>query len=355
MKRLLICLLVLVLVVFTFAAEKQKQAQQKTPTIEELIQEGKYQEAIELGKKFEQEGQITAPILVNIGVAFYKLKDYENSLSYLSKAFEKASDPNYPDKNLQTQILLFEATVYHEMNKEDKVIEVYEKILAINPEDKESLINYARILENNNPQKALSVYDKIVELDPSTGYDAGIFAMDKGDYERAQKYFEKSLSINPNDENSLLALLKLYLKQSKYKEAIPILEKIVTITTKEHLKPNFYYFLASCYFEIKDFNNSLNYANKVLELRQNDERALVLKAKIYREMKDLKNAANSANEALKVNPENEDANYLRAIIAIEQKDYKTAKPYCEKVVNLTKNSERKKEVQDYLNQMKNIK
>lgn len=356
MKKILIVLTVLTIFAtcLTFA-EKKKETPQPVVTVEQLIEQGKYQEAVDLGKNMQSQGNTTAGLLVNIGVAYYKMKDYQNALSYLEQAYAKASDPLSPDTQLQLQTLLFEATVYHEMNNDEKVLEAYQKALAIAPEDKQVLSNYGRLMETKDPQKALETYDKLVAIDPAFGYDAAVFAMDKSDNVRAEKYLNAAKSVNPEDEQILLALVKLYLKEKKFEEAVPVLEKVISVTSRDILKPKLLFFLASCQLEIKKPMEVIATCDKILEIRANDENALVLKAKAYREMKDLVNAAKSADAAIAVNPENEEANYIRAIVAIEQKDFKKAKPLCEKVANLTQNNDRKKEVQGYLKEMKGTK
>jgi tetratricopeptide (TPR) repeat protein len=356
MKKVIVMMVFLLLTMCVFADKKKdEKAQTPQPTVEQLIEEGKYQEAVSLGQKLVSEGQVTGGLLVNIGVAYYKMKDYDNSLNYLEQAYSKASDPLSPDTELQLKTLLFEATIYHEKNDEQKVLETYEKALTISPDNKDVLRNYATVLETKNPPKALEVYDKLVQLSPDAGYDAGLFAMEKGDNGRAETYLKAAQSVKPEDESIFLALTKLYLKEKRYSDAIPVLEKAISASTKDILKPKLLFFLASCQFEVKKSMDAIATCDRILTIRPNDENALVLKAKCYREMKDQKNAIASADQALQANPENEEANYLRAVLAIEQKDFKKAKTLCQKVLTLTKNEDRKKEVNGYLNEMKGVK
>ena len=356
MKKSFIVLLTITLLlsVLTFG-EKKTETPQPVVTVEQLISDGNYQEAVTLGKNMEAQGNTTPGLFVNIGVAYYKMKDYTNALAYLEKAFTKASDPLAPDTQLQVQTLLFTATIYHEMNNEDKVIEAYQKAIEISPNDMQILQNYARLMENKDPQKALEIYDNIVTSDPASGYDAAIFAMEKSDFQRAEKYLNTAISVKPEDEQILLALVKVYLKEKKYKEAIPVLEKTIAVSTRDILKPKLLFFLASCQLETKNTMEVISTCDKILAINPNDEDALILKTKAYREMKDLNNAAKTADAILNLNPDNEEAIYIRALVAIEQKDFKKAKPLCEKFVNLTQNSDRKKEVQGYLKEMKGTK
>lgn len=356
MKRTLAILLVLsfILAVPAFA-EKKKAEAQPVATVEDLIARGEYQKAIDLGNKTIAAGQETAGLLVNIGVAYYKMKDNANSIAFLEKAFAKASDPLAPETQLQLQALLFEATIYHEMAQEDKVAETYAKALAIAPEDKEVLYSYAHIVEAKDKAKAFELYDKLVPIDPlykNVGYDAGVFALQNGELDRAETYLTKARDAAPESEDTLLALSQVLLKKKSYEAAIPILEKVSTITTKEILKPGLLQRIAFCQLQSKKPVECVQTADKILALRPNDEAALHFKSEAYYQMKDLKNSAATADQLLTINPNHENAMYRRAVIYLEQKSNDKAKPLLEKIAATTKDAERKSEVQGYLKQMK---
>jgi len=356
MKKALTVLLVLS---FVFAlpafAEKKKAETKPVATVEQLIESGEYQKAIDLGNKTIASGQETAGLLANIGVAYYKLKDNANALAFLEKAYAKASDPLAPETQLQLQALMFEATIFHEMAQEEKVAEAYGKALAIAPEDKEVLYSYAHIVEAKDKAKAFELYDKLVPLDPlykNVGYDAGVFALQNGDLDRAESYLTKARNTAPENEDTLLALSQVLLKKKSYESAVPVLEKVSTITTKEMLKPALLQRLAFCQLQTNKPADCIQTADKIIALRPNDEAALHFKSEAYYQMKDLKNAAAAADQLLALNPNHENAMYRRAVIYLEQKSNDKAKPLLEKIASSTKDSERKAEVQGYLKQMK---
>lgn len=356
MKKALTIILVLTFVLAVPAfAEKKKAEAQPAATVEQLIAGGEYQKAIDLGNKMIASGQETAGLLVNIGVAYYKLKDNVNAVAFLEKAYAKASDPLAPDTQLQLQALLFESTIYHEMAQEDKVAETYGKALAIAPEDKEVLYSYAHIVEAKDKAKAFELYDKLVPIDPlykNVGYDAGVFAFHEGELDRAETYLTKAKEAAPENEDTLLALSQVFLKKKNFEAAVPVLEKVSTITTKELLKPALLQRLAFCQLQTKKPMECVQTADKILAIRPNDEAALHFKSEAYYEMKDLKNSAAAADQLLAVNPNHENAMYRRAVIYLEQKSNDKAKPLLEKILATTKDAERKSEVQGYLNQMK---
>lgn len=356
MKKALSLILVLTFVLTAPAfAEKKKAEAQPAATVEQLIAGGEYQKAIDLGNKTIAGGQETAGLLVNIGVAYYKMKDNANAVALLEKAYAKASDPLAPDTQLQLQALLFEATIYHEMSQEDKVAETYGKALAIAPEDKEVLYSYAHIIEAKDKAKAFELYDKLIPIDPqykNVGYDAGVFAYQNGELDRAEAYLTRAREAAPENEDILLALSQVYLKKKNYEAAVPVLEKVTAVTTKEMLKPALLLRLALCQVQTKKPLECIQTCDKVLALRPNDESALLFKAESYYEMKDLKNSAAAADQLLAINPNHENAMYRRAVIYLEQKNNDKAKPLLDKIVATTKDAERKSEVQGYLKQMK---
>jgi tetratricopeptide (TPR) repeat protein len=357
MKKALVLVLILTFVVSlaSFAEKKKTPEPQPVVTVEQLIANGEYQKAVDLGNKMLGQGQETAGLLVNIGVAHYKLKDNVNALAFLEKAFTKASDPLAPDTQLQLQALLFEATIYHETAQEEKVAEVYGKALAIAPEDKEVLFSYGHIVEAKDKAKSLELYDKLVLIDPlykNVGYDAGVFALQNNDLDRAERYLTLAKDKSPENEEILLALSQVLLKKKSYETAIPVLEKVSTITTKEVLKPALLQRLALCQLQTKKPMECIQTADKILAIRPNDESAILFKAESYYEMKDLKNSAAAAEQLLALNPNHENAMYRRAVIYLEQKNNDKAKPLLEKIAATTKDQNRKSEVQDYLKQMK---
>jgi len=356
MKKTLALVIVLVFVLAMPAfCEKKKEEAKPAASVEQLIAAGEYQKAIDLGNKMIAGGQETAGLLVNVGVAYYKLKDYTNAVSFLERAYAKASDPLATDTQLQLQALLFEATIFHETNQEDKVAEAYGKALAIAPEDKEVLYSYAHIIEARDKAKAFELYDKLVPIDPlykNVGYDAGVFALQNGDLDRAETYLTKAREAAPENEEVLLALSQVLLKKKNFEAAVPVLEKVSAITTKEMLKPALLQRLAFCQLQTKKPMECIQTADKILSLRPNDEAALHFKSEAYYQMKDLKNAAAAADQLLAINPNHENAMYRRAIIFLEQKNNDKAKPLLEKIAATTKDSERKSEVQGYLKQMK---
>jgi tetratricopeptide (TPR) repeat protein len=357
MKKTLVLILILsfVMSLAVFAEKKKTPEPQPAVTPEKLIADGEFQKAIDLGNKWVAEGHETAGLDANIALAYYKIKDYQNSLAFYDKAFNKANDPLAPDTQLQLQALMFEATVYHEMNNGDKVAEVYGKALAIAPEDKEVLYSYAHLVEAKDKVKAFEIYDKLVPVDPlykNVGYDAGVFALQSNDLDRAEKYLLLAKEKSLESEEVLLALSQVFLKKKNYEAAAPILEKVSSITTKEILKPALFQRLAFCQLQTKKPIECIQTSDKILAIRPNDESALLFKAESYYEMKDLKNSANAADQLLTVNPNNENAMYRRAIIYLEQKNNDKAKPLLEKIAATTKDQNRKNEVQDYLKQMK---
>ncbi len=357
MKKALTVLLVLS---FVFAlpafAEKKKAETKPAPTIDQLMANGEYQKVIETGLKFIEKQQDTAPILYLMGLAYQQLKDNPNALSYYEKALAKAaSDPLTPNTEIQLSSLINEANIYAEIKDDAKVSEIYEKALVISPENKDILLNYAICLEKRDKVKTYATYDKLVGIDPSfknVAHEAGVFAIENKDYDKAESYLKTALQSLPSSEDNKMALAKLYLKKQNYEAAIPLLKDLSETTTRDILKPSFMTLLADSYYQTNKPMDAISTCDKILALRPNDDRALIIKTRAYRDMKDPKNAAAIAELVLAANPSHEEANYLRGKIAVEQQDFKKARLHFEKVLSITSDPERKTEVQGYLKQIK---
>lgn len=85
----------------------------------------------------------------------------------------------------------------------------------------------------------------------------------KEDFERAQKYFTQALDISPEDEVAAYNLAEILFSHQKVDEAIKHLELSIQIK-KDWSKP--YMKLGYAYLNKGDFNKSLEYFNKFIEM-----------------------------------------------------------------------------------------
>lgn len=276
--------------------EEQKPAESKK--IEDLIKEGQYQQAVDLAKKFIEAGQVTEGLYLDMGVAYFNLKQYDEAI----KAYEEA----YKLNMFSTQALLFEATCYHEMGLEDKVAEVYEKVLGIEPTNTQVRYDLAQLYEKQKKlDQALAQYTEIYNVTPDfkdVAYATALILHNKGEMEKAEPYFEKALSLNPASEDILLAQGQNFLKEKKYEKAVAPLSQYLEAAKSDTLKPAVMRQIAGAYTkaaaevkvdkkamkpeELKAaqdtanglYTNAITYYDKLLVVRPNNDEALEGKA-----------------------------------------------------------------------------
>jgi tetratricopeptide (TPR) repeat protein len=289
--------------------DKSKESQK----IEDLITKGEYQKAVDLAQKFIAAGQVTEGLYIDLGVAHYNLKNYEAAI----QAFEKAVEQN----PFGTQALLYEATCYHDMGQEAKAAEAFQRAIDVDPTNNEVRYNIAQLYEKSNrPQDALAQYKAIYQQNPDfkdVAFAAGILLFNQGQYAEAEPYFEKAAALNPNDEQVLLAVGQNLLKTDNYDKAIPALLKYVEVTKNDTYKPAVLDQVAIAYEKQKNYEGALATYDRILALRPNWEKALLGKGNAL----------------------------------VNLKRYAEAVPVLKSYLEISKNEEKKKAVQDLLKQV----
>lgn len=128
------------------------------------------------------------------------------------------------------------------------------------------LLNKALIYFNN-----ISHYSQVATIYNNLAH---IFKQ-KGEYEKSYVYFEKSLHINKDENNSsevvhqLNNLAFIRMTQNRYAEALPLLlqaEKIASGLKDQPTLPEIYHNLSLCYEQTKDYEKAFLYKDTELEL-----------------------------------------------------------------------------------------
>jgi len=249
--RILLAVLILVLGTCTALFAEEGDAEATGPTMENLIAEGKYQEALDLGQQFiktyteaDKLEELPSAFYINLGTAHYFLETYQAAIDAFDKAYELADvDSLFDPKPME-----YKATCYHKLGQLDKEIETFQMILEdiVEPgSEKEMEIQYAlaHLLEQQSRfDEAFELYEALIEADPTykgVAYDAGALYFNKGRLEDAKRCFGKALDANPANEFANLGMAKIVMKNKDRAEkikAIPYLEKYLEVSENENLK-----------------------------------------------------------------------------------------------------------------------
>jgi superkiller protein 3 len=336
---LVVVALALVLVVPALAQKKGKEEQKgaESKKIEELIQEGEYQKALDLAKKFIEAGQVTEGLYIDMGVAYFNLKQYEEAI----KAYEEAYQLNM----FGTQALLYEATCYHEMGQDEKVAEVYEKVLGIEPTNTQVRYDLAQLYEKlKKLDPALAQYTEIYNVTPDfkdVAYAIAVILHNKGEMEKAEPYFDKAVSLAPANEDILLAQGQNFLKAKKYEPAVGPLAKYLEVAKNETLKPAVMRQIAGAYTKAAGAVKVDKKTMKPDELKAAQDKQSALYV----------NAITFYDKLLVVRPNNDEALEGKANALIQLGRNAEAVAVLKQFLQTSKNEEEKKKVSDLVKQL----
>lgn len=277
MRRVLFAALILMTLALslTLLAEDKKPAA-PAESVADMINAGKFAEAIAAADKMVAAGTADSSIYLNLAVAHYKLKDFPKAIENCEKA--AAMDP--------TSTLPYEylATAYgpEGLNDDAKALEAYERALVVDPMKKEVLFNAAALLEKmGRLDDALAKYDQLLQIDPTfknVAYNVGVMLYEKNDFARAETYLKQALASQPDNEDLLKAAAAVLTKEQKWADAVPVYKKLLEVNKKETLKVALTQNLALCQLQAKQYDDAVASAEQVLAVRANDERSMLIRS-----------------------------------------------------------------------------
>ncbi|WP_162880255.1 tetratricopeptide repeat protein [Mariniflexile rhizosphaerae] len=144
--------------------------------------------------------------LTNLGVCYYKLKDYKTSIYYTKQALALAKT----DYSLQSNL----ADAYFRNNNFDEAIANYKELVQ-NNYSQENTYNYYGVALFNKKEypKAMAVFEEGIKQNSSSvelWMNYGNTLAASGNLKKAITVFEKAHELNPNEKNSLRFLAMAY-------------------------------------------------------------------------------------------------------------------------------------------------
>ncbi|MBI5218310.1 MAG: tetratricopeptide repeat protein [Bacteroidia bacterium] len=225
----------------------------------------------------------------NMGALYYLVKNLDSAIMNLDKAkvlFQKSGNKNRLSKCMQNI-----AIVYSDKSDYKTAIEIYESLLKIYIEDKDTA--QAAAIYNNignsnnlmgNYDKAMQNFLKAVEFYEKTGakdnlsttyYNMGALQYYKGSYDKALAYCDQSLKIREEIKNPYGIAYSLILKgaifqcQGKINEALEVNKKALKIDEELDDKqgiPNLLSNISNLYVVQGKLNDAKEYSMKALKM-----------------------------------------------------------------------------------------
>jgi len=144
--------------------------------------------------------------LTNLGVCYYKLKDYKTSIHYTKQALALAKT----DYSLQSNL----ADAYFRNNNFDEAIANYRELVQ-NNYSQENTYNYYGVALFNKKEypKAIAIFKEGIKQNSTSvelWMNYGNTLAASGNFKEAITAFEKAHELNPNEKNSLKFLAMVY-------------------------------------------------------------------------------------------------------------------------------------------------
>jgi tetratricopeptide (TPR) repeat protein len=288
-----------------------------TEKVEELIELGLFDEAMELLEKYSPFFQDEWEFYFLFARIYLEKGENKEAIPYLHKSLR------IDNKNLDVLLSLFFA--YFQINKTKKATKYLFRAQKYYPDEEpvlSSLIWYYSSI--NQFDKAIKCFEIALEKgteNPETFRNAAIAYERIGDYENAESCLLTTLQLNPNFDEARDFLSDHYIFIGKPEKAVSLYQ--------EYLKysPNNIRALSRlvfCLTQCNKLNEALNVAEQITKLYPNSPIGYVDCAYVYLNEEKLDLALLYSEKALNISPLDAEALRVKAIVYSEKKDYKKA-------------------------------
>jgi len=256
------------------------------------------EEALEYYKKVLAIDNNDIPTLINKGILFKGLKEFDKELECYNKILK--IEPN----NLTA--LFNKANVFYSLRQYEHAVEEHKKVLEFNPNYSQSWCDMGLAFSKLNEfEKSLNCYFKALEIDRRDFHVyigiGGVFKEMKN-YEEAYRYYEKALDINPNLSLPWLNVGVIFSKLSKHEEAIALYQEALFKKNPEKVK--IFTNMGTSFGMLKRDGEALECFNKALAIDPNYHTAL----------------QNIGTAYIKLNRDSEALSYLKKALKINEDD-----------------------------------
>lgn len=310
----------------------------------ELKSQQRYKQAIEmLYKALEIESE-NIEILSQLGELYFLLKNYSRAVHYLEKVITKTPS------HIETLKIL--EKIFINTNEPEKALDAALKILKIQ-KTPDNLIDTINIYTKKGD------FEKIKEFEKSDiTNEKVLYAIANAMYENNENVkplLKKILSQNPNYEDALVLLGKIYFDSNEFDKSKEIFNKFPKTTENPEVlnycglfaldemnfveaikyfskaskidkkNPKYFYNLGSAYFYNGWIQEAVQaYKNAIFEAPENYGYRYSL-AYLYYEQKNFGKAKTEVDTILANNPDYQSAHVLNALLKLENKDFLGAK------------------------------
>lgn len=167
-----------------------------------FYREGKYEEALEAFKGFQEKTPEFFEIYINIGNCLQKLEKYEEAVAQYNKFLEVAKEKELKVE-LQAQAMASIGEIYLKKDDMANAQSYFMKSIDLNPKDEILAYNVAEIFFGNGKnEEAIKYYEIASKAKPKWGAPyskLGYVYLNLGDMKKAIEAFSKFVEVDPDN------------------------------------------------------------------------------------------------------------------------------------------------------------
>lgn len=238
--------------------------------VEVLFDKGEYALVQLLATKYLDRVPSHKEVRQYLAQAYYRDRKYNNAIKQCLIILKK--DPN----NINTKKLLGDCYIKKQMLS--KAIKEYEEIFDFKGNDKEVVRTLAELYRDTEQTfSSISVYNILASLLDENEEIANVQLIlaelnEKAhDYPAAFEAYKTRLGIYPTDVETNKKLTELYIKIKNQPKAIETLLYMLSFVTEPKYLLWIYETLISLYVETEEYEKSIEYSNKLLDVQGSDK------------------------------------------------------------------------------------
>lgn len=266
---------------------------------------------------FHLQKNETFETFYNAGVDAYSKKDYENAI----KNFKLASE----QEKVRPQVYYNLGLTYQCMKEYEKAISSYLRFLEINPDDYDGLYNIALTYFNqNNYPKAIEYFKKCSAIkQEEEALKALVLAyLSNNEIQNAFEFSKTILETCKNDIDLYYKLAKVFETKNSLNKDFTLIDKAIEMYLKiiERNSKHFdaYLSISICFAKKGEWEMSVEFCNKVLELKPDSYEANNQMGLVYYCCDEIKKAVGYYETALKLKPDGDYKVYSNLAYAYEK-------------------------------------
>lgn len=266
-------------------------------------EQGKYDKAVEFYDRAVRYDSANPIIYRNMSLTYRHMRQFDKAVDAVRKAIRL--EPRNVNNRLLAGNILFEQGKYRDARAE------YQEVLGIQPENASALYNLSMTLIRDGDQVSAIEYlkkagdaDRIGKVAHMSYSKLGVVFTQMGDYEIAENYLKKAISINPTDPLDRYNLGIVNLKKNDKEAALREFAKAEELGKSDAaMLAN----LGEAYLSLKEYDKSLDAYRGLLAVNQRDVKILSRVAEILYEKGDLEGSYTYFKRITETQPASEHA------------------------------------------------